>query len=114
VPDALPLDKQVWRCGNRYSGQACGAAGAKPLDVADDRTEAQRRQSQDLLAREQRLAAWYEAGRHAREAVASVPAPARPASTAPVCTSTSTLACVPRMPRARHAVARPRAGGKVR
>ena len=102
VPDPIPQDKQVWRCGNRYSGQPCADPQARPLDIADARSDAQRRQADDLTLRDQRLAAWYEAARHERERAASAPAPARAASTAGACTSTVTMTCVPRKPRIRH------------
>ena len=69
VPDALPPDKLVYRCGNTYSSRTCG--DAKPLDVADPRSDAQRRQADELTARDKRLAAWLEAQRHERETAAS-------------------------------------------
>ena len=99
VPDALPPDKLVYRCGNTYSSHPCG--DTKALDVADARSDAQRRQSQELTVRDKRLAAWYEAGRREREAVASAPAKGRPASAASACVSTSMMTCVPRKPRTR-------------
>ncbi len=101
-PDALAPDKRVYRCGNSYSARPC--AGAAPLDVADPRTDAQRRQSAELTARDQRLAAWYEAGRHDREKAPSAPAGGRPASAAAACTSTIMMSCVPKKPRKRTAV----------
>ncbi len=101
VPDALPADKQVWRCGNSYAAHPCGDTSVKPLDVADARSDAQRRQSDELVARDKRLAAWYEAARHEREKVASAPAPAYRASTAVACTSTTAMTCVPKKPRKR-------------
>jgi hypothetical protein len=102
VPDAIPPDKQVWRCGNSYSGHPCPASDAKPLDIADARTDAQRRQADDLTARDKRLAAWYEAARHQRETIASAPAPSRAPSTIIVCASTATTSCVSKRPQARH------------
>ena len=69
VPDALPPDRLIYRCGNTYSSQAC--PNAKRVDVADARSDAQRRQSDELTARDKRLAAWLEAQRHEREAAAS-------------------------------------------
>jgi len=101
-PDALPPDKRVYRCGNSYSARPC--AGAAPLDVDDARTDAQRRQSAELTARDQRLAAWYEAGRHDREKTPSAPASGRPASAAAACTSTIMMSCVPKKPRKRTVV----------
>jgi len=65
VPDALPPDRRVFRCGSSYSAHPCPDADAAPLDVADTRSEAQRRQSEDIATRDKRLAAWYEAGRRA-------------------------------------------------
>ena len=105
-PDALPPDQRVYRCGNSYSARPC--AGAAPLAVADARTEAQRRQSAELTARDQRLAAWYEAGRRDRERPASAPAAGRPASAAATCTSTIMMSCVPKKPRKRTAVVKGR------
>lgn len=102
VPDALPADRQVWRCGSSYSARPCADPATKPLDVADARSDAQRQQSQDLAARDKRLAAWYEAGRRQREAPASAPAPAtRIAAAAPACVDTTTMHCVPKKPRTR-------------
>jgi hypothetical protein len=101
VPDALPPDRLVYRCGSSYSSLPCDAA-QKPLDVADARSEAQRRQSEDLTVRDKRLAAWYEAGRREREKLPSSPVSGRPASAAaPVCTSTTMMTCVPKKPRKR-------------
>ena len=101
VPDALPPDRVVYRCGSSYSAQPCDVA-QKPLDVADPRSEAQRRQSQDLTGRDKRLAAWYEAGRHEREKLPAAPVTGRPASAAAaVCTSTTMMTCVPKKPRKR-------------
>jgi len=100
VPDALPIDRVVYRCGNSYSPRPCVDA-QKPLDVADARSEAQRRQSADVTARSQRLAAWYEAARHQREKAPSAPASARPASVVVACTSTTMMTCVPKKPRQR-------------
>ena len=74
-PDALPPAHQVYRCGNRYSPQPC--AGAGPLDVSDARSAEQRAQAQELVARDQRLAAWLEAGRREREGAASAPGKAQ-------------------------------------
>jgi len=100
IPDALPPDRTVYRCGSSYSPRPCDAA-QKPLDVADARSDAQRRQSEDLAARDKRLAAWLEAARHDREKPPSAPAQGRPASAAPVCTSTLMMTCVPKKPRRR-------------
>ncbi|HEY9026368.1 MAG TPA: hypothetical protein VIP05_18870 [Burkholderiaceae bacterium] len=100
VPDALPTDRQVWRCGSSYSARPCAAdPAANPLDVADARSDAQRRQSEELTARDKRLAAWYEAGRRQRETPASAPTqPARTAAIAPACVDTTTMHCVPKKP----------------
>ncbi len=100
TPDALPPDRAVYRCGNSYSAHPCTAA-QPPLDVADARTEAQRRQSEDLTMRDKRLAAWYEAGRRERDKVPSAPAGSRAASAPATCTSTTTMTCVPKKPRKR-------------
>jgi len=101
VPDALPPDRRVWRCGSSYSAHPCPDADAKPLDIADARSDAQRRQSADLAARDKRLAAWYEAGRRQRESVASAPAAARVVAGPPACVDTTMMHCVPRKPRTR-------------
>ena len=111
VPDALPVDKQVWRCGSSYSARPCAGADSAPLDVADGRSDAQRRQSRELVARDQRLAAWYEAGRHERETIASAPARARMAGAPPACVSTDTMRCVPKTPAARRTAVRPATRG---
>ncbi len=100
LPDPLPADRLVYRCGSTYSSRPCDTA-QKPLDVADARSDAQRRQSQELTTRDKRLAAWYEAARHERERPASAVGSGRPALRAPVCTSTTTMTCVPKKPRKR-------------
>ena len=100
VPDALPPDRLVFRCGSSYSSRPCEAA-QKALDVADARSDAQRRQAEDTTARQQRLAAWYEAARHERDKAPSAAASGRPASAAAVCTSTIMMSCVPKKPRTR-------------
>ncbi len=99
VPDALPPDQRIYRCGNTYSPHTC--SGATPLDVADARSDTQQRQSNDLTVRDKRLAAWYEAARHERERAPSAPTSGRAASAAAVCTSTNTMTCVPKKPRRR-------------
>jgi hypothetical protein len=75
VSPPLAREAGVYRCGNLYSQAPC--PGATTPDVRDPRTEDERRQAHDVAAREQRLAAKLEAQRHAREAPASAPAPAR-------------------------------------
>ena len=111
VPDALPADKTIYRCGNAYSPRACG--DARPLAVADARSDAQRRQADDLAARDKRLASWYEAGRREREPAASAPVRGRPASAVPQCTSTIMMTCVPRKPRTRIVLPAPTGGGSA-
>lgn len=98
-PDALPPDRRVYRCGNSYSARPCD--GAAPLAIADARTDAQRRQSAELTARDKRLASWYEAGRREREGVASAPATRRRASASGTCVDTAMMSCVPKKPRTR-------------
>ena len=100
VPDALPPERSIYRCGASYSARPCEPQ-QKALDVADARTDAQRRQSESLTARDKRLADWYQAGRRERETVPSAPARGRAAAPAPVCTSTNTMTCVPKKPRTR-------------
>ena len=99
VPDALPADKTIYRCGATYSAHACG--DAKPIDVADARSDAQRRQADDVTARDKRLASWYAAGRHEREAVASAPATNRRIAAVGECVSNTMMTCVPKKPRSR-------------
>ena len=102
VPDALPADRTIYRCGNSYSARPCGDAA--PLDVADTRSQAQRLQAEDVSARDQRLASWLEAGRHERERAASAPATARVARAPSRCEETAATSCTPKKPRPRHAV----------
>ena len=113
LPDALPPERQVWRCGNSYSRHPCADAAAKPLDVADPRSDAQRRQSEDVTARDKRLAAWYEAARRQRETPASAPAPARAPAASAACVDTTMMHCVPKKPRTRKATLPGRAGAPL-
>jgi hypothetical protein len=107
VPDTLPPDTAIYRCGNAYSARACG--DARPLDLQDSRTDAQRRQSRELTSRDQRLAAWLEAQRHGREAAASAPQHADRAPASAVCVDKPGKPCRPR-PQARRVVTRPASG----
>ena len=102
VPDALPPDKVVYRCGNSYSAQPCGDAA--PLEVADARSPAQRLQAEDVAARDKRLASWLEAGRHEREHVAPTPDRSRAARSPAPCVDTAAITCMAKKPRPRHAV----------
>ena len=111
VPDALPAERTIYRCGNSYSARACGDAA--PLDVADARSEAQRRQAEDVSARDKRLASWLEAGRRDREHAASAPATARVARASTGCVETAAIACTPRKPRPRHAVSKSASGASL-
>ncbi len=104
VPDALPADRTIYRCGDSYSPHPCG--DAPPLNVADARSQAQRRQAEDVSARDKRLASWLEAGRRDRERVASAPAPARIARESSACVETAAIACTTKKPRLRHAVSK--------
>jgi len=97
-PDALPLPSAIYRCGNSYSPHPCD--GTAPLAVADPRSEAQRRQADELALRDKRLAQWLEAGRHERETIAS--APARHRADLARCVDTATMVCMPRKPKPRH------------
>jgi hypothetical protein len=90
VPDALPTDKSIYRCGSTYSSRPC--ADARPLAVADARSDAQRRQAEDVSARDKRMAAWLEAGRHEREA-ASAPRPGRVAKPVKKCVTRAGKPC---------------------
>ena len=110
VPDALPPDQAIYRCGNSYSPRPCANEGSKPLDVADARSEAQRRQAEDVSTRDMRLAAWLEAGRRDREHAASEPVKARAARAPTACVETAAIACTPKKPRPRHAVSKAASG----
>jgi len=101
-PDALPPAQEVWRCGSSYSAHPCADTDARPLDVADARSDAQRRQSEELTARDKRLAAWYEAGRRQRETPASAPVPTRAPAASAACVDTTMMHCVPKKPRSRR------------
>jgi hypothetical protein len=101
VPDALPPERRVWRCGNSYTAHPCADAAGQPLDVADARSDAQRRQSEELAARDKRLAAWYEAGRRERDKAASAPATGRRIAAPAACVDTTMMHCVPKKPRSR-------------
>ena len=99
VPDALPPEQSIYRCGNSYSPHAC--ADAKTIAAADTRTAGQRLQAQDIATRDKRLAAWLEAGRREREAAASGPKTGRaPASQA--CVPSAAVVCEIRKTKARH------------
>jgi hypothetical protein len=100
VPDALPPDRTIYRCGNSYSARPCG--DAPPLDVADARSPAQRLQAEDVAARDKRLASWLEAGRHERERAASPERP-RVARASTACADTAANPCKPKKPRPPHA-----------
>jgi hypothetical protein len=99
-PDALPVPRAIYRCGNSYSPHPCG--GTPPLDVGDARSEAQRRQAEELALRDKHLAQWLEAGRRERETVAS--APSRHRADTAGCVDTVTMVCKPRKPKPRHSV----------
>jgi hypothetical protein len=91
-----PGANAVYRCGNTYSATPCAGAGTgtPPLDVDDPRTAAQRRQGQDVAAREKRLAAWLTAQRHEREG--PLPSPLSKKTRAKAvkgCVPTVALAC---------------------
>jgi hypothetical protein len=101
VPDPLPPARQVWRCGSSYSAQPCADTAARPLDVADPRSDAQRRQSLEVTARDKRLAAWYEAARRQGELAASAAVPARAPAAPATCVDTTMMHCVPKKPRTR-------------
>ena len=86
---ALGQDAPVYRCGNTYQAKPC--AGGVPVDVADPRSEAQRREAEAARQRDAALARQMSAERRAaeREAARSggaanlgpraAPAPAKPA-----------------------------------
>jgi len=100
-PDALPPDRQVWRCGNSYSARPC--ADATPLDVSDARSAGQRAQAEDVAVRDKRLASWLEAQRRDREKSVPQPEKAQAKLVRPACGDRPAIACVPKKPRPRHA-----------
>ena len=101
---APPTDGAVYRCGNSYSAQPCGTQS--PLDVDDARTASQRRQAEDVAARDKRLATWLEAQRHERDAAASAPKKSRAADPGCAPTAAVVVAC-PRRVKWRRAVSKP-------
>ena len=111
VPDALPPERTIYRCGNSYSSTPCGDAPA--LDVADARSDAQRRQADDVAARDKRLASWMEAGRRERDTVASEPKKSRSVDATPTCVDTVKFKCVPRKTPVRRAVSKAAASAPV-
>jgi hypothetical protein len=111
-PDALPPDRQVFRCGNTYSPHPC--AEAKPLDVSDARSDDQRAQAEDVAARDKRLASWMEAQRRERDTPASAPG-TKPAKAVRIaCVESAAIACVPKKPRPRHATSKAASGAGAR
>jgi len=101
-----PEDRTIYRCGTRYSPVPC--ADAKPLAVADPRTEEQRLQGQDVAARQRRMAAWLEAERHERDKLvpAAASAPKSKAGRRPKknCVPTSRTACIASPPQPRTVI----------
>ena len=89
---ALAQDAPVYRCGNSYQAKPC--AGGAPVDVADPRSDAQRREAEANRQRDAVLARQLAAERRAAERDAArsggpanlgpraAPAPAKPASAA--------------------------------
>ena len=89
---ALAQDAPVYRCGNTYQARPC--AGGVPVDAADPRSDAQRREAEAARQRDALLARQMVAERRTaeREAARSggpanlgpraAPAPAKPASAA--------------------------------
>ena len=102
VPDALPAERTIYRCGTSYSSQPC--ADAKPLDVDDSRSADQRLQGAELAVRDKRMASWLEAERREREGAASEPKKTRPRAATP-CVDTANVACDVRKPKVRRAKA---------
>jgi hypothetical protein len=76
----------VYRCGNLFTQTPC--PDAQTLDYSDSRSDAERRQGEDVAAREKRLAAALEAERHARERLPPLPKQAQ-AHVQPVCVAAS-------------------------
>jgi hypothetical protein len=77
-------DPPVYRCGNLFSQTPC--PDATTIEVRDPRSEDERRQGEDVAAREKRLAAMLEEERHARERPPAAPAHAK---VQPVCVAAS-------------------------
>jgi hypothetical protein len=102
VPDALPPERTIYRCGDSYSPHPC--ADAKPLNVDDARSADQRRQGEELATRDKRMASWLEAERRERDGAASAPAKTR-ARVATACVDTANVACEVRKPKVRRAKA---------
>ena len=102
VPDALPPERTIYRCGDSYSSRPC--ADAKPLNIDDSRSADQRLQGAELAVRDKRMASWLEAERREREGAASEPKKGR-AHTATTCVDTANVACEVRKPKVRRAKA---------
>jgi len=100
VPDALPAERTIYRCGNSYSPHPC--VGAKPLDVDDSRSADQRLQGAELAVRDKRMASWLEAERRDREGAASEPKKTRARAATP-CVDAGNVACEVRKPKVRRA-----------
>ena len=62
---ALAQDAPVYRCGNSYQASPC--AGGVPVDVADPRSDAQRREAESARQRDAALARQMIAERRAAE-----------------------------------------------
>jgi hypothetical protein len=111
APDAaVPWrEPPVYRCGNLFSQTPC--PGATTIDVHDPRSEDERRQGEDVAAREKRLAAMLEDARHARERLPAAPVHAK---AQPVCVAASgpsagkEVPCPTRRARARSKAQSPR------
>jgi hypothetical protein len=110
VPDALPPDKVVYRCGSSYSARPCPGGATPPLRVDDARSEPQRRQAGEVAVRERRLASWLEAERRERDKAASAPAKGQGPRATTACVETAAIACVAKKARPRHAVSRAASG----
>jgi hypothetical protein len=102
VPDALPPERTIYRCGNAYSSRPC--ADATPLNVDDSRSADQRRQGAELAVRDKRMASWLEAERRERDGAASEPKNRRAPAATP-CLATAAVACELRKPKVRRAKA---------
>ena len=100
VPDALPAERTIYRCGNSYSSHPC--ADAKPLDVDDSRSADQRLQGAELAVRDKRMASWLEAERREREGAASEHKKTRARAATP-CVDTGNVACEVRKSKVRRA-----------
>jgi hypothetical protein len=88
IADSTTSPAVIYRCGSLYTQTPC--PGATPMQADDPRTADERRQAEDITAREKRLAAALEAERLQRER--PPPAPHAPATHRPANCATAAAA----------------------